>query len=424
MAELLKDISVTQLQELLEAHSKATEERILVEVCSFVDILERQLNEMIEMQKQMLVNQETIILQLQKNGESVSTQQQDLVEGMHNKTEEMQARHYVLRHELSMTRGVIRNKAAQIVKDFQYYGKEALNSVTEFLGIKKSLVKMKVGIHKSMEDAKHMVERIEGFELGMRRAKQQRANAFRVLADKETVDYSKRDQKSFLLEPAVKPWKRLGEFFEGIEKYISQAINSVDKLEKEVSLKRQEREGINQQETDKSPIQEPQVAATASGEKESEPQAAAIAPKEKKAEPQAVATAPVERKSELQAAATDPRRRESEPQIAATASGEKESEPQAVAIAPKEKESEPQAAATALRGTESEPQAVATASMERKSEPQAAATALRGTESEPQMAATAPVEKKSEPQAAAIAPVEKESEPQPMRAASLKRKGR
>ena len=49
MAELLKDISVTQLQELLEAHSKATEERILVEVCSFVDILERQLNEMIEM---------------------------------------------------------------------------------------------------------------------------------------------------------------------------------------------------------------------------------------------------------------------------------------------------------------------------------------------------------------------------------------
>ena len=382
MAELLKDISVTQLQELLEAHSKATEERILVEVCSFVDILERQLNEMIEMQKQMLVNQETIILQLQKNGESVSTQQQDLVEGMHNKTEEMQARHYVLRHELSMAKGVIRNKATQIVKDFQYYGKEVLNSVTEFLGIKKSLVKMKVGIHKSMEDAKHMVERIEGFELGMRRAKQQRANAFRVLADKETVDYSKRDQKSFLLEPAVKPWKRLGEFFEGIEKYISQAINSVEKLEKEVSLKRQEREGINQQETDKSPIQEPQVAATASGEKESEPQAAAIAPKEKKAEPQAVA------------------------------------------ISSKEKESEPQAAATAPAEGKSEPQAVATASMERKSEPQAAATALRGKKSEPQMAATTPVEKKSESQAAVIAPVEKESEPQPMRAASLKRKGR
>lgn len=67
----------------------------------------------------------------------------------------------------------------------------------------------------------------------MREAGQKIANTFRTFADKETVDYSKKEKKFSKTELVKKPFEAKKNLFESMERHLDTAIDKVNSLAKE-----------------------------------------------------------------------------------------------------------------------------------------------------------------------------------------------
>lgn len=79
--------------------------------------------------------------------------------------------------------------------DFKMRGKEALNRVSEFIGLKDKLAGICNKVKGGIADTDCTLSKIDAFCKGMREATQKVANTFRTFADKEEVDYSQKEQK-------------------------------------------------------------------------------------------------------------------------------------------------------------------------------------------------------------------------------------
>jgi hypothetical protein len=80
------------------------------------------------------------------------------------------------------------------------------------------------------------VSKIDAFGAGMREANQKIANTFRTFADKPTVDYSQREQKSSKTEIVKKPWLAQKKLLEAVEVRLDGAIDKVEDLSRAVEI--------------------------------------------------------------------------------------------------------------------------------------------------------------------------------------------
>ena len=96
---------------------------------------------------------------------------------------------------------------SEIVKAVKQKGKEALNKVSEFFGVKKKLESIRENVREGIVETDQTLARIDGFGEGMRMANEQLANSFRVLAGKEQVDYSKKEYAKSNVAVIRKPWE-------------------------------------------------------------------------------------------------------------------------------------------------------------------------------------------------------------------------
>lgn len=132
----------------------------------------------------------------------------------------------------------IKNKASDIMADFKMRGKEALNRVSEFIGLKDKLMGIRDKVKEGIADTNRILSKIDAFGKGMREATQQMANTFRTFADKEEVDYSQREQKFSKTELAKKPWKWQKKVYESMVLHLDAAIDKVEDLSRDVELNR------------------------------------------------------------------------------------------------------------------------------------------------------------------------------------------
>ena len=91
--------------------------------------------------------------------------------------------------------------------DFKMRGKEVLNCVSKFVGLKDKLMGISDKVKEGIADTNCILSKIDAFGKGMREAGQQIANTFRTFADKEEVDDSQREQKFSKTELAKKSWQ-------------------------------------------------------------------------------------------------------------------------------------------------------------------------------------------------------------------------
>lgn len=99
-----------------------------------------------------------------------------------------------MNHELVEMRKELREmkeKANEIITEFKK-GKEALNKVSEFFGIKKKLEKIRDKVREGIGETDITLARIDGFTEEVHVANQQIANSLRVLSGKEQKDYSQK----------------------------------------------------------------------------------------------------------------------------------------------------------------------------------------------------------------------------------------
>ena len=152
-----------------------------------------------------------------------------------------QARCQQMKEKLFEAKEEMHNKAAEIVKSVKQKGKEALNKVSEFFGVKKKLESIRENVCEGIVETDQTLARIEGFGEGMRMANEQLANSFRVLAGKEQVDYSKKEYAQSNVAVIRKPWEWQKKVYQNLELHLDAAIDKVDNLAKDVELQRMEK---------------------------------------------------------------------------------------------------------------------------------------------------------------------------------------
>lgn len=152
-----------------------------------------------------------------------------------------QARCQLMKETLFEAKEEMHNKASEIVKAVKQKGKEALNRVSEFFGVKKKLESIRENVRGGIVETDQTLARIDGFGEGMRMANQQLANSFCVLAGKEQVDYSKKEYAQSNVAVTRKPWEWQKKVYQNLELHLDAAIDKVDSLAKDVEIQKMEK---------------------------------------------------------------------------------------------------------------------------------------------------------------------------------------
>ena len=183
------------------------------------------------------------LVQMRKELQEMKEQQasKSLKETLSEMVDRAQARCQQMKEKLFEVKEEMHNKASEIVKAVKQKGKEALNKVSEFFGVKKKLESIRENVREGIVETDQTLARIDGFGEGMRMANQQLANSFRVLAGKEQVDYSKKEYAQSNVAVIRKPWEWQKKVYQNLELHLDAAIDKVDNLAKDVELQKMEK---------------------------------------------------------------------------------------------------------------------------------------------------------------------------------------
>ncbi len=143
-----------------------------------------------------------------------------------------------IKEQLFEVKENIKSKAGEIMADFKMRGKEALNRVSEFIGLKNKLMGIRDKVKEGIADTNRIISKIDAFGKGMREAGQKVANSFRTFADKEEVDYSQKEQKLSKTELAKKPWQWQKKVYEAMVIHLDASIDKVEDLARDVEINR------------------------------------------------------------------------------------------------------------------------------------------------------------------------------------------
>lgn len=201
----------------------------IYELCAYVDSMTKKVEDMTEE----IAGLRDSIQKLEddKPGNKMKKSLNEAADRLENRCGEIKRQLFEVKED-------IKNKAGNIMADFKMRGREALNRVSEFVGLKDKLVGIREKVKEGITDTNCTLSKIDAFGKGMREATQQMANTFRTFADKEEVDYSGKEKKFSKTELAKKPWKWQKKVYESMVLHLDAAIDKVEDLARDVELDR------------------------------------------------------------------------------------------------------------------------------------------------------------------------------------------
>lgn len=199
------------------------------ELCSYVDSMTKKVEDMTDE----IASLRDYIQKMEEDKLS-----NKLKKSLNEAADRLEARCNEIKEQLFEVKESIKNKAEEIMADFKKRGKEALNRVSEFVGLKDKLMKIRDKVKEGIADTNRIISKIDAFGAGMREAGQKIANTFRTFADKEEVVYSKEEQKFSKTELAKKPWQWQKKVYESMVLHLDASIDKVEDLARDVELER------------------------------------------------------------------------------------------------------------------------------------------------------------------------------------------
>ena len=253
---MLNDETINELVEQLKIYNMQREAKNVSDIYQTLDNLDNTLNDMAEKisetQKQLRELRRTAF----KEEDYTVYQTANGAVG--------QARIYNT-YQKSVIKDVLKKfkeKSAVIVNETKIKGKEALYKVAEFGKFKNRLEVIQE--HNKMSEAavKETLEKIDNFGTSLRGANQQIANAFRIFAGREAVDYEKVEKKFSKTKMAMKPYELKNSILHKLSVVTQKAITGLDNLEKSVEHDRhlKEEQMQEQSETEQPVAKEPEPA--------------------------------------------------------------------------------------------------------------------------------------------------------------------
>ena len=212
---------IRELLDLLKKNAMKEPANDVFEICSYVDGLEKKIATMTEeltsMQNQIREMQEDTLINNAKKA---------LAEAQ----ERLSARCEQIKSQVSEVKIQVKTTAKSIVDETKAKGRAALYRVTEFAGIKKRLLNVRIAVKDAIVFTDRDIARTALLAKGLRKAGQTVNNAFRTFADKPEVDYSKKEQKHPITKAVLAPMKAVRKLFVSMKLHLDASIDKLDNL--------------------------------------------------------------------------------------------------------------------------------------------------------------------------------------------------
>ena len=199
------------------------------ELCAYVDSMTHKVEDMTE--------------EIAKLRDDIQRMQDDTVtnklkKSLNEAADRLENRCNQIKDQLFEVKEDIKHKTGGVVADFKMRGKEALNRVCEFTGLKEKLMGIRNKVKEGITDTEHTISKIDEFGKGMREAGQKVVNTFRTFADKEEVYYSEKEKRFSKTEVMKKPWKWQKKVYESMVIRLDASIDKVENLARDVEINR------------------------------------------------------------------------------------------------------------------------------------------------------------------------------------------
>lgn len=227
---MTKDAIIQELIALLNQNQQKEAANNVFEMAALIDGMEKRLESVTE--ELVNVRRQLEKMEQEKADKTLKATIRKAVDNLEQQCHKMKEQLFEIKVE-------VKAKASEIVAEVKKKGKKALNTVSEFLGIKEKLQIFRVHVQKSITDVEQSIEKIDALGTGMREAVQKAANTIRVFTNKPEKEYGeKKFSKTELLK---KPLQAKRKLLCGILGYTDSAIEKVEKLSADVKQYQSER---------------------------------------------------------------------------------------------------------------------------------------------------------------------------------------
>lgn len=125
-------------------------------------------------------------------------------------------------------------------------GISALNKAVDFMGIKTALADMRESLQSSISRTQKSIDRINAIGSELHALNEHSQNLGRVLTGREAKELTARNEDKGVLAAVAKPLKKSKALLESMEKGVTRAIQSVDRLEQTAAKGREQKPSIRE----------------------------------------------------------------------------------------------------------------------------------------------------------------------------------
>lgn len=233
--ELTKEDRIIELLEMLSSQNMQEKMENFVQFCTYVDDLE---NKIAAMQKEMEQ------MKQMKQGITEAPKETKFVRmkaGIQAEMDQLSEKLQPIREQVKEIKENILAKVTDIMDEAKKKGKAALHRMSEFVGLKDKLQSMQEKVQKAQAKVEHTIDKLEEFGKGMRQANRKIANTVRILFDRETVDYRKKEKKISKTQIALKPLHGISFLLKDMDRTLYSAIKKVEGLQVEPRVEQKEK---------------------------------------------------------------------------------------------------------------------------------------------------------------------------------------
>lgn len=249
--ELTKEDGIIELIEMLSNQNMQEKIDNFFQFCAYVDDLENKIAAM-----------QTEIEQM-KQGRIGKTKESRFVcmkAGIRAEIEQLSEMLQPMKAQVKEIKDDILAKVTDITNEAKAKGKAVLYRMSEFMGLKDKLQSMKENVKTAQAKVEHTIEKLEEFGKGMRQANRKIANTVRILFDRETVDYRKKEKKISKTQIAIKPLQGISILLKGMDQTLYSTIQKVEGLQVEPKVEQEQKQQGNMESIQEDGNRMPMVA--------------------------------------------------------------------------------------------------------------------------------------------------------------------
>lgn len=150
------------------------------------------------------------------------------------------------REQLTHIKADLTQSVKKALSNVKQQGISALNKAVDFMGIKTALADMRESLQSSISQTQKSIDRINAIGNELHALNEHSRNLGRVLTGREAKELTARNEDKGVLAAVAKPLKKSKALLENMEKGVTRAIQSVDRLEQAAAKGREQKPSIRE----------------------------------------------------------------------------------------------------------------------------------------------------------------------------------